>query len=106
MAKTNAQRQREKRKRQREAGIPERKLPSPPAIDAAFERLQGFPDDYTLIPWRGKPATECPDGRATSRSETRRLSLSCAGSGAALKLIWRNSHDASRLSCGSDDGPS
>lgn len=27
------------------------------------ERLQGFPDDYTLIPWRGKPASECPDGR-------------------------------------------
>ncbi|HBO3173947.1 TPA: DNA cytosine methyltransferase [Pseudomonas aeruginosa] len=27
-----------------------------------WERLQGFPDDYTLIPWRGKPATECPDG--------------------------------------------
>ena len=26
------------------------------------ERLQGFPDDYTLIPWRGKPASECPDG--------------------------------------------
>jgi DNA (cytosine-5)-methyltransferase 1 len=26
------------------------------------ERLQGFPDDYTLIPWRKKPATECPDG--------------------------------------------
>lgn len=26
------------------------------------ERLQGFPDDYTLIPWRRKPATECPDG--------------------------------------------
>lgn len=26
------------------------------------ERLQGFPDDYTLIPWRGKPATECTDG--------------------------------------------
>jgi DNA (cytosine-5)-methyltransferase 1 len=26
------------------------------------ERLQGFPDDYTLIPWRGKPAAECPDG--------------------------------------------
>ena len=22
----------------------------------------GFPDDYTLIPWRNKPATECPDG--------------------------------------------
>jgi DNA (cytosine-5)-methyltransferase 1 len=26
------------------------------------ERLQGFPDDYTLIPWRKKPAEECPDG--------------------------------------------
>lgn len=26
------------------------------------ERLQGFPDDYTLIPWRGKPADHCPDG--------------------------------------------
>jgi DNA (cytosine-5)-methyltransferase 1 len=26
------------------------------------ERLQGFPDDYTLIPWRGKPAADCPDG--------------------------------------------
>ncbi|MBH3553158.1 DNA cytosine methyltransferase [Pseudomonas aeruginosa] len=26
------------------------------------ERLQGFPDDYTLIPWRGKPAEKCPDG--------------------------------------------
>lgn len=26
------------------------------------ERLQGFPDDYTQIPWRNKPACECPDG--------------------------------------------
>ena len=26
------------------------------------ERLQGFPDDYTRIAWRGKPASECPDG--------------------------------------------
>jgi DNA (cytosine-5)-methyltransferase 1 len=26
------------------------------------ERLQGFPDDYTMIPWRGKPAALCPDG--------------------------------------------
>lgn len=22
----------------------------------------GIEDDYTLIPWRGKPAEECPDG--------------------------------------------
>ena len=26
------------------------------------ERLMGFPDDWTLIPWKGKPASECPDG--------------------------------------------
>ena len=26
------------------------------------ERLQGFPDGHTLIPWRGKGAVECPDG--------------------------------------------
>lgn len=26
------------------------------------ERLQGFPDDYTLIPWRGKDPQDCPDG--------------------------------------------
>ena len=25
------------------------------------ERLQGFPDDYTLIPWRKKAAEDCPD---------------------------------------------
>lgn len=26
------------------------------------ERLQGFPDDWTKIPYRGKSADECPDG--------------------------------------------
>ena len=26
------------------------------------ERLQGFPDNHTRIPWRGKPEAECPDG--------------------------------------------
>jgi DNA (cytosine-5)-methyltransferase 1 len=26
------------------------------------ERLQGFPDGHTAIPWRNKPAGECPDG--------------------------------------------
>lgn len=26
------------------------------------ERLQGFPDDHTRIPYRGKPEDECPDG--------------------------------------------
>lgn len=27
-----------------------------------WERLQGFPDNYTRIPYRGKPADQCPDG--------------------------------------------
>ena len=26
------------------------------------ERLQGFPDNHTRIPWRGRPEAECPDG--------------------------------------------
>ena len=26
------------------------------------ERLQGFPDDYTLIEYNGKAAEQCPDG--------------------------------------------
>lgn len=42
----------------------------PPVVTSAVrrltpvecERLQGFPDNYTRIPWRGKPAEECPDG--------------------------------------------
>lgn len=25
------------------------------------ERLQGFPSDWTKVPYRGKPAEECPD---------------------------------------------
>jgi len=25
-------------------------------------RLQGFPDDWARIPWKGKPADQCPDG--------------------------------------------
>jgi len=26
------------------------------------ERLQGFPDNFTRIPYRNKPADQCPDG--------------------------------------------
>jgi DNA (cytosine-5)-methyltransferase 1 len=26
------------------------------------ERLQGFDDDHTMIPWRNKSADQCPDG--------------------------------------------
>jgi len=45
----------------------------PPAISQSYtrvrrltpvecERLQGMPDNHTRIPWRNKPAAECPDG--------------------------------------------
>lgn len=27
-----------------------------------YERLQGFPDDWTRVAYRGKPADRCPDG--------------------------------------------
>ena len=27
-----------------------------------YERLQGFPDNFTQIPYRYKPAEKCPDG--------------------------------------------
>lgn len=33
-----------------------------------WERLQGFPDDYTLIPYRGKPAKDSPRYRAIGNS--------------------------------------
>ncbi len=26
-----------------------------------YERLQGFPEGHTLVPWRGRPADDCPD---------------------------------------------
>jgi DNA (cytosine-5)-methyltransferase 1 len=32
------------------------------------ERLQGFPDDYTLVPYRGKPAADSPRYRALGNS--------------------------------------
>lgn len=34
------------------------------------ERLQGFPDDFTAIRWRGKPASQCRMARATRRLAT------------------------------------
>jgi DNA (cytosine-5)-methyltransferase 1 len=32
------------------------------------ERLQGFPDDWTAIPWRGKPAADSPRYKALGNS--------------------------------------
>lgn len=31
-------------------------------IPLEWERCQGFPDDYTMIPYRNRPADQCPDG--------------------------------------------
>ena len=33
-----------------------------PSTPTECERLQGFPRGFTAIPWRGKPADQCPDG--------------------------------------------
>ena len=31
-------------------------------VPVECEFLQGFPRNFTRIPWRGKPAEQCPDG--------------------------------------------
>jgi DNA (cytosine-5)-methyltransferase 1 len=38
--------------------------PNPPRMitPVECERLMGFPDNWTRIPWKGKPAEQCPDG--------------------------------------------
>jgi DNA (cytosine-5)-methyltransferase 1 len=33
-----------------------------------YERLQGFPDDFTLVPFRGKPAKDSPRFKALGNS--------------------------------------
>jgi len=77
----NSQRDPEKHDAQNRQGLGVGSVGDPaPTVDASFvhgvaqamtvrrllpiecERLQGFPDDYTLIPWRKKAANDCPDG--------------------------------------------
>lgn len=77
----NSQRDPEKHDAQNRQGLGVGSVGDPaPTVDASFvhgvaqamtvrrltprecERLQGFPDDYTLIPWRKKAASDCPDG--------------------------------------------
>lgn len=43
-------------------GVCSRKLGVRRLTPRECERLQGFPDDYTLIPWRGRGRGVCPDG--------------------------------------------
>jgi DNA (cytosine-5)-methyltransferase 1 len=77
----NSQRDPEKHDEQNQQGLGVGSVGDPaPTVDASFvhgvaqamtvrrltprecERLQGFSDDYTLIPWRKKAAGDCPDG--------------------------------------------
>jgi len=51
------------------------------------ERLQGFPDGYTAIPWRGKTASECPDG-------PRYKALGNSWAVPVVRWIGRRIHDA------------
>lgn len=51
------------------------------------ERLQGFPDGYTQIPWRGKPADQCPDG-------PRYKALGNSWAVPVVRWIGRRIHDA------------
>jgi DNA (cytosine-5)-methyltransferase 1 len=53
----------QERGRQIAAGMAVRRL-----TPRECERLQGFPDDYTLIPFRGKPAADGPRYRAIGNS--------------------------------------
>ena len=54
-------------------------------------RLQGFPDDHARIPWKNKPAEECPDGPQ----------YKCAGNSFSVNVVrWIGTqiakHEASR----------
>lgn len=42
------------------------------------ERLQGFPDDWTMIPWRCKPAADCPDSHR----------YKAVGNSMAVPVMW------------------
>lgn len=63
------------------------------------ERLQGFPDGYTAIPWRGKPADQCPDGPR----------YKALGNSWAVPVVrWigqRIDNELRRLSAGNDNQP-
>jgi DNA (cytosine-5)-methyltransferase 1 len=43
------------------------------------ERLQGFPDNWSRIPWKGKPEEQCPDGPRYK---------ACGNSMAVPVLLW------------------
>jgi DNA (cytosine-5)-methyltransferase 1 len=55
------------------------------------ERLQGMPDDYTLVPYRGKPAADAPRYKAIGNS----MAVPCmAWIGARLRHCLHNARDA------------
>jgi hypothetical protein len=54
------------------------------------ERLQGFPDNWSRISWKGKPETNAPTAPATRLAATRWPSQSCDGSANASPQPTRN----------------
>ena len=54
-------------------------------------RLQGFPDSWARIPWRGKPAEQCPDG-PQYKAYGNSMAVPCmAWIGSRIKMVleWR-----------------
>ena len=54
-------------------------------------RLQGFPDQWARIPWRGKPAEQCPDG-PQYKAYGNSMAVPCmAWIGSRIKMVleWR-----------------
>lgn len=60
-AKSRRCRRKRGRHRARESDRERRHVRSSPDANGV-RRLQGFPDGWTAIPWKGKPAAYCPDG--------------------------------------------
>jgi DNA (cytosine-5)-methyltransferase 1 len=60
------------------------------------ERLQGFPDDYTLVEYRGKPAADGPRYKALGNSMARPVMRWIGERIAAVDAILRDQHGNGR----------
>jgi DNA (cytosine-5)-methyltransferase 1 len=61
------------------------------------ERLQGFPDDYTLVDYRGKPAADGPRYKALGNSMARPVMRWIGERIAAVDAILRDQHGNGRV---------
>ena len=60
------------------------------------ERLQGFPDDYTLVEYRGKPAADGPRYKALGNSMAVPVMRWIGQRITAVDAILRDQHDNGR----------